>query len=628
MVARFSLRMVAAVIGASMICGAATGPSKRSQTDEPPEKFAAGEAPNKISRMPYLFGRSRVDADTQVRAAGLRPRFTGSAAPGATVVTQSVEAGRQLPAGTVVSLRMDIVQGGYVTAPPLLGLNHDAAATRAEAAGLKPIFYGPNGYGVVVASQSVPPNEQVARGTYVQLQMRAVGVVAMVHVPRFIDLSVEAARVLAQTNRLRPVFSGDESPGAKVIAQTPPGGAEAEPNADVQLSLGAPQIRAPNFIGRSRAGAQALASRSGLTLTITGADDDLARVARQSPRAGSDLTPGESIAIVMADPASAGSTPPVSGDAGTGPSSVQTSAGGTTAAATGPSKPGGAGKWITIIGGLGLVGGVATFLARRRRKRRRRKESDLIDKPIIHGPSEPRKTADPPLPAVTYAARVDPGRPTARFKDEPRAAARPLVLSGNDGSPSCPDAMSPPIAETLTLASSVADQDLTGLASHPELVARVASGGIPQAAVAASRAGLRAALAEALRIPVGEIFKAAALRLSIGAPDYDPPEDGEAFDTLVLAPIIVESNHHPTIIANCEGMSFTIRLEVELSLDVSGAELMIEQRRVVGVRTGTTSGTARVRYAGGTPIELGSPTFKLPGELRFASPVPTGRVHP
>jgi hypothetical protein len=188
------------------------------------------------------------------------------------------------------------------------------------------------------------------------------------------------------------------------------------------------------------------------------------------------------------------------------------------------------------------------------------------------------------------------------------------------------DVGAPAAAETLTLTDCLGDGAVDALAENSELRADVATARIPAAALAASTEGLRRAFEDALRIPVGEIFKAASVRLSILAPDYVAPESDGALATLALAPMVIESSHHPTITVNCDGVSISLRFDVELSLDVSGAELMIERGHAVGARTGTTSGTARVSYLAATPLELGSPEFDLPGELRFARPIATSRA--
>ena len=70
-------------------------------------------------------------------------------------------------------------------------------------------------------------------------------------------------------------------------------------------------------------------------------------------------------------------------------------------------------------------------------------------------------------------------------------------------------------------------------------------------------------------------------------------------------------------------MVVTLRFDLELSLEVSGAELMVDGDRFVGARTGTSKGVARISYLNlDPPFEIGSPEFKLPGTIDFAQPVP------
>ena len=393
----------------------------------------------------------------------------------------------------VIVLRMGVAEGGFVSAPPLLALNRDAAASRAEASGLKPIFYGPSGYGVVVASQSVRAGQQVARGTYIQLQMRPGAAVARMRVPDFANLPVDAARALAQQSRLRPIFAGDQAPGGHVVGQSPAAGAEADPYATIDLRVGAVQTRVPTFLGRSRASAQAVAAKAGLTLDIKGDAGDLARVAQQSPRPRSSVAPGGLVAVVMATPpagdatAGAVAVPPVAAlatavagqqpatsDRGTVEQvpdvthdtrfealpklesqgfkaailgdtaddarvSDQNPAGGAMArrgskvsiTLAKPSAGGGMGKWIAIVGGLAGVGAIIAVVARRRPDR----HPDPGPDPVVVSP-DPHPKTDKPLPLVTYSAGVDPGRPTVRFAHEPRAAARALALPRGEGSTS------------------------------------------------------------------------------------------------------------------------------------------------------------------------------------------------
>lgn len=251
-----------------------------------------------VGPVPYLFGRTRVDAEKLTDAAGFTTRFVGPGGPDATVIAQSIEAGQLRPHGTQIVLRMGLVEGGGTTAPRLLGLNRDAASSRAVASGLKPLFYGPNEAGLLVASQSVPPGQQVARGTYIQLQMRASTVI--VRMPSFSGLTMDEARALAAANHLRPTFSGDEGQGSRVVSQTPDPGSETSSGADVELRLGIRPIRVPRFVGRPRAVAMAIAAKTGLTLNVSGDESVSARVSQQTPSSGTSVAPASEVAIVMA----------------------------------------------------------------------------------------------------------------------------------------------------------------------------------------------------------------------------------------------------------------------------------------------------------------------------------------
>lgn len=447
----------------------------------PSASFAAGP-PTKMAEtgeframpMPYVFGRHRDAAASQLQAAGFTPRFVGATGPDATVIAQSIDAGQARPRGAVVVLRMGMVEGGGTTAPRLLGLNRDAASGRAEASGLKPLFYGPNEPGVLVASQSVPAGQQVARGTYIQLQMRAP--TTILRMPNFSGLAMEEARALASANRLRATFSGDDGQGARIVSQTPTPGSETSAGADVELRLGISQIRVPRFTGRSRAVASAIAAKTGLVLDISGDGGDSARVSQQSPGAGRSVPPESHVAIVMA-PAQAVSliVPQVTGltsaaaaaalaqsnlrmeGAGSpsatavvmsqiplaganaapqdvvrvvlgarDPASValphvaNDSRGSTVTIA--PKKTGSPG-WLAPLGGLGVgAAAVVAWLVFRRPK-----PGDIV--PPDTTPSEPRHDPDPkPVAPVVYNAVVDAGRPTVRFAHEPPVAARALTL--------------------------------------------------------------------------------------------------------------------------------------------------------------------------------------------------------
>ena len=176
-------------------------------------------------------------------------------------------------------------------------------------------------------------------------------------------------------------------------------------------------------------------------------------------------------------------------------------------------------------------------------------------------------------------------------------------------------------AETLVLTDCLGDEALAELTRDPGQWAHDITGSISPAALAASSEGLRKAFDDVLQIPVGAIFKAAALRLSLGTPEYTAPENEKSPGTLALAPMVIDSSHHPAITMTCAGVSVTMHLDVEVSLDIDGAQLVIEDDRIVGARTGTAKGTASVTCLKAKLLELQTREFRLPGELRFERPV-------
>ena len=174
-----------------------------------------------------------------------------------------------------------------------------------------------------------------------------------------------------------------------------------------------------------------------------------------------------------------------------------------------------------------------------------------------------------------------------------------------------------PSAETLTLIRCLTQANREAITDNTALSEAALEAGVPAAALAAGVDGLKAALDNVLNIPVGEMFKAACLK----HPNSDgKPTTGEETLALTLAPMVVESSHHPTITATWAAISLALRLTVELSLEINGVQLLFEDHRVLGARTGTSLGKVKVSlFTKDAAVVLGTPEFRLPGELRFAS---------
>ena len=175
------------------------------------------------------------------------------------------------------------------------------------------------------------------------------------------------------------------------------------------------------------------------------------------------------------------------------------------------------------------------------------------------------------------------------------------------------------VAEAVTLADCLAG---TALAAAPDPRALLAGNGpvIPAAALAATLTDWQAKFAQILDIPIGRIVKAAGLKLAIDVPTAEvEPETGEMF--VPLLPFAVESSHHPTIVVTCAAIVVTLRFDLEISLEVSGAQLRLADDRFTGMHTGKTKGIVHISCLNHSPaLEIGSPEFTLPGRLDFAKP--------
>lgn len=118
--------------------------------------------------VPYLYGRTRADAEATVRAAGLLPQFRGAAVAGSIVSEQSRLPGAQVARSSWITMILK-ARPTQATVPALLGLNRRDAESSARAAGLLPTFSGPDGQNMKVVRQSLPPAAKVARSTAITL---------------------------------------------------------------------------------------------------------------------------------------------------------------------------------------------------------------------------------------------------------------------------------------------------------------------------------------------------------------------------------------------------------------------------------------------------------------------------
>ena len=221
----------------------------------PPGEAAAGflevqsqHAPVAPIVVPYFIGLTRDKAQALANGASLTARFIGSPEAGARVVTQSLTANRRVTPHAVVQLRMAMVNSTVV--PALIGLDRDAALAKAEGSALDPSFYGPASPDALVASQSLPSGQTVARGSSIGLQMEAS---KLLTVPDFTGRTKSQAEALAASSHLTPNFIGPVDAAARVVDQSPAAGSQVHAGAVEQLKLatlltpGSEAVRPPDI---------------------------------------------------------------------------------------------------------------------------------------------------------------------------------------------------------------------------------------------------------------------------------------------------------------------------------------------------------------------------------------------
>jgi hypothetical protein len=176
------------------------------------------------------------------------------------------------------------------------------------------------------------------------------------------------------------------------------------------------------------------------------------------------------------------------------------------------------------------------------------------------------------------------------------------------------------IAETLTLADCISALDpvLARGASVLQAADDETARAIPPTAFMSSDAAWREALVTIFGIKIGEIFKSACFKLSSELPTAETTADGAA--NITLLPFVIESSHHPTIVVTWGVIAVPLKFDIELNIEVEGAQLHVKDGRTTGASTGAAKGVARISLLNAQPpFELGSPSFELPGELEFAA---------
>ena len=177
--------------------------------------------------------------------------------------------------------------------PNFVGLMRGEASALAQKYGLEPTFYGATGTDARVSGQSAQAGTPIFRaGMPIRLQMAARNLPQQ-HIPNFVGLMRSEASALGRQYGLEPLFDGATSRDARVTSQLPEAGTPIiRAGMPVRLQMEArnlPVQSVPNFVGLMRGEASRLARQYGLEPAFDGATSKDARVASQSPEAGTPI---------------------------------------------------------------------------------------------------------------------------------------------------------------------------------------------------------------------------------------------------------------------------------------------------------------------------------------------------
>jgi beta-lactam-binding protein with PASTA domain len=265
--------------------------------------------------VPNVVGMTQPAAEAAILAAGLQVGTVTTAnsptVPAGSVISQNPSAGSSVPEGSSVSL---VVSLGpiMVTVPNVVGMtlaNAEATITSANLTG---------GTITTANSDTVPASSvisqtpiagiSVAIGSSVDLVI-SIGPLMAVTVPNVVgqpEASAEAA-IIAAGLTLGAITQAKSTtvPAGSVISQVPVSGTSVAEGSPVYLvvSLGPASVVVPNVVGIAQAEAQTAIAFASLTLgTITTANSlevPRGNVISQAPSAGSSVSEGSSVSLVV-----------------------------------------------------------------------------------------------------------------------------------------------------------------------------------------------------------------------------------------------------------------------------------------------------------------------------------------
>jgi serine/threonine-protein kinase len=212
------------------------------------------------------------------------------------VVKQSPPAGQLLPKGKAVKLN---VANNMVLLPSFVGQTATQAAQTLQGLGLvaTPVETASDQPPGTVLSMSPVAGTTVARGSAVTLSVAKAPTVA---VPAVMGQDQVAASTTIQAAGLQPQIVPQPSttvPAGKVINTSPAAGMMAPKGSTVMLfvSTGPQTVTVPSVIGQPRD--SAIATLTGMGLSVSAACSSNSAVVTQSPTAGSMVQPGTQVSI-------------------------------------------------------------------------------------------------------------------------------------------------------------------------------------------------------------------------------------------------------------------------------------------------------------------------------------------
>ena len=264
--------------------------------------------------VPNVTGQSRAAAESAIVAAGLAvgsvTEQADAAVPSGDVVSQDPSGGSLLPLGGAVNLVVSLGPAN-VAVPDVTGQGRAAAENAIAAAGLvvgtvteEANASVPDGN---VISQNPTAGTLVAAGSGVNLVV-SLGP-ANVTVPNVTGQTQSAAEngITAAGLTVGNVTQQNDNgvPAGSVISQNPIAGTQvtAGSTVDLVVSLGPANVAVPNVAGQTQSAAENAITAAGLTVgNVTQQNDNAVpagNVISQSPAAGTQVTPGSAVDLVV-----------------------------------------------------------------------------------------------------------------------------------------------------------------------------------------------------------------------------------------------------------------------------------------------------------------------------------------